>query len=188
MLLVPLILLFMLPLPQTPFFQGWNYFIGLHGLLVALFLFGIASLTDYLDGKLARDRNLITNFGKFLDPIADKMLVISVLIALVQINRLNALVAIVVIIREFIITGIRLMASDKGIVIVASKLGKAKTVSQLVAIMIMLAEKTIQQLTASFLPAGWIILAGDAAMAVAIILTVVSGIEYLQKNISYLKE
>lgn len=187
-ILVPFVLLFMLPWPDMSIFQNWNNFIGQYGLIIAFFIFSAASLTDYYDGKIARDRNLITNFGKFLDPIADKMLVISVLIALVQINRLNALAAIIVIIREFMVTGVRLMASDKGVVISASNLGKAKTVSQIVAILLMLGEKTISAITAGFLPIGWISLLADFAMLVAVILTIISGYDYLKKNISYLKE
>ena len=130
----------MLPLPQLGLFEKWNEFISFYGQIVALLLFAIASLTDFFDGKIARERNLVTNFGKFLDPIADKLLVISVLIAFVQLNRISALIPIIVIIREFIVTGIRLMASDKGVVIAASNLGKAKTVSQIVAILIIMVE------------------------------------------------
>jgi len=186
--LVPLILLFLLPLPAWPLFYAWNGFIFDWGHLVAFVLFGLASLTDLYDGKIARERNLVTNFGKFLDPIADKMLVVSVLIAFVQISRINALVPIIVIIREFIVTGVRLLASDKGVVIAASNLGKAKTVSQIVAILIILLEKSLQWLTAGILNPIWISMTGDAAMAVAVILTLVSGFDYLKKNISYLRQ
>lgn len=185
---MPLILLFILPLPEWPVFNVWNEFIAEWGQLVAFVLFGLASLTDLYDGKIARERNLVTNFGKFLDPIADKMLVVSVLIAFVQISRISALVPIIVIIREFIVTGIRLLASDKGIVIAASNLGKAKTVSQIVAILMILIEKSIQWLTSGFLNPLWISVPGDTAMAVAVILTLVSGVDYLKKNISYLSQ
>lgn len=186
--LVPVILLFMLPLPAVEAFSGWNRFIGQYGFLIAFFIFAVASITDYYDGKIARKQNLITNFGKFLDPIADKMLVISVLIALVQLNRLNAVVAIIVIIREFIVTGVRLLASDKGVVISASNLGKAKTVTQIIAILIILAEKTLFWIFGAFIPMIWITRLGDLAMLVAVVMTVVSGIDYLKKNLSYLKE
>jgi CDP-diacylglycerol---glycerol-3-phosphate 3-phosphatidyltransferase len=187
-LLVPLILLFLLPLPAAAPFAAWNRFIGQYGQLIAFFLFAAAALTDLFDGKIARRRNLITNLGKFLDPIADKMLVIAVLIALVQLGRLNALIAIIVIIREFTVTGIRLAASDKGVVIAASKLGKAKTVSQIIAVLIMLGEKTLIWLTGAFLAPEWITGAGDLAMLVSLLLTVVSGYDYVRKNLSYLKE
>ncbi len=187
-LLVPLILVFMLPLPDRLIFAGWNSFINQFGQLIALSLFIIASLTDLYDGRIARSRNLITNLGKFLDPIADKMLVISVLIALVQLGRVSALVAIIVTIREFIVTGIRLAASDKGVVIAAGQLGKAKTVTQIVAICIILGENTLALLFGWLVPASWIIILGDAAMAIAVIMTLVSGADYLVKNLSYLKE
>lgn len=184
--LVPLILLFMLPLPQTAFFADWNTFILSWGQVVAFVLFGIASLTDLYDGKIARERNLVTNFGKFLDPIADKMLVVSVLIAFVQLSRISALVPIIVIIREFIVTGVRLLASDKGVVIAASNLGKAKTVSQIVAILLLLLEYVLKFMTSGLFDPRWIMVTSDLAMAVAVILTLVSGIDYLKKNISYL--
>jgi len=186
--IVPLILVFMLPMPDLAVFRIWNAFIGNYGSLIALLLFIVASLTDLYDGRIARSRNLITNLGKFLDPIADKMLVVSVLIALVQSGRISALVAIIVTIREFIVTGIRLAASDKGVVIAAGNLGKAKTVTQIIAISIMLGEKILQFLTASFLPAAWILYLGDFAMAVAVFMTLISGIDYLLKNRAYLKE
>ena len=187
-LLVPLILLFMLPLPDTLAFASWNRYVIDYGQLVALILFAIASLTDLIDGRIARKMNLVTNLGKFLDPIADKMLVISVLSALVQLHRLSSLVVIIVIIREFTVTGVRLAASDKGVVIAASRLGKAKTVSQIIAILIILGEKILIRLTGSFVAEKWIIGTGDAAMLVSIILTLVSGIDYVRKNLSYLKE
>ncbi len=187
-LLVPLILLFLLPLPSIDAFVAWNRFIDTYGQLIAMILFAIASLTDLFDGKIARKHNLVTNLGKFLDPIADKMLVTSVLIAFVQLNRMSALFAIIVIIREFIVTGIRLVASDKGVVIAASNLGKAKTVSQVVAILIILGEKTIYFLSGHLVPIEWISRLGDFAMLVAVVLTLISGIDYLKKNLSYLKE
>lgn len=187
-LLVPLILLFILPLPAWTPFAGWNAFINQYGQLVAMFLFAIASLTDMYDGRIARSRNLVTNLGKFLDPIADKMLVISVLIALVQLNRISAITAIIIIIREFIVTGIRLVASDKGVVIAASNLGKAKTVTQIIAILLMLGENTLHLIFGSFIPMEWIKGLGDFAMFVAVMMTIVSGIDYMKKNRSFLKE
>ncbi len=185
--MVPLILIFMLPMPESAFFQHWNTFVVEHGFIVALFLFGIASLTDMLDGKIARSRNLVTNFGKFLDPIADKLLVISVLTALVQVNRISAYVVIIVIIREFVVTGIRLLASDKGVVISASNLGKAKTLSQIIAILFLLAEKIIINLIGGVISAEIIVFIGNVIVFAAVVLTIVSGYDYLKKNLLYLK-
>ena len=96
---------------------------------IALVIFCVASLTDMLDGKIARKYNLVTNFGKFMDPLADKLLVCTALICLTSMNRLNVIVVLVIIAREFIISGFRLVASDNGIVIAASYWGKFKTVS-----------------------------------------------------------
>lgn len=190
MIMIPFVLLFMLPIPfLTDLFAGWNAFIAEWGMLVAVILFSIASLTDMLDGKIARSRNLVTNLGKFLDPIADKMLVISVLIALVQINRVHAIVAVIIILREFMVTGVRLLASDYGVVIAASNLGKAKTVTQIAAIIWIMLEPTLIWLLTPVLrnvdrPIIWI---GNAAMIAAVIMTLVSGYDYLKKNISFMK-
>ena len=186
-LLIPVILLFLLPLPVMPETAGWNQFILTNGRIVALVLFAIASLTDLIDGKIARKRNMITTLGTFLDPIADKLLVISVLIALIQTGRLCALVAIIVIVREFVITGLRLIAIDKGVVIAAGSLGKAKTVSQIIAIMIVLAEPLLTQLTRGWLPAVWMTRLGDLAILVSIVLTLLSGYHYLRNGLVYLK-
>ena len=187
-LLIPLILLFILPMPDLPAWLNWNLFLQEGGRLIAFFLFGIASLTDLIDGRIARRRNLVTTLGKFLDPIADKMLVISVLIALVQIGRIHALIAIVVIIREFVITGIRLVAAEHGIVIEAGGLGKAKTVSQVIAILIILAERQLMWLTSGWFGPAWIIGLGNAALMVSLVLTVWSGLQYLLSNRSLLKD
>jgi CDP-diacylglycerol--glycerol-3-phosphate 3-phosphatidyltransferase len=175
-LLVPLILLFMLPMPQLGIFTGWNQFISKSGNLIAFALFALASLTDLIDGHVARKLKLVSNLGKFLDPIADKLLVVSVLIALAQQGRLNALPLIIIIFREFMVTGIRLAASDKGVVIAASNLAKVKTVSQIIAILIILGERF------------WWSWLGDAAMMIAVVLTLISGIDYLWKNRSFLNE
>lgn len=99
---------------------------------IALGIFALASLTDMLDGKIARKYNLVTNFGKFMDPIADKLLVASALIAFVQMNLLPAWIVIILISREFIISGFRLVASDNGIVLAASMWGKFKTAFQMI--------------------------------------------------------
>jgi CDP-diacylglycerol--glycerol-3-phosphate 3-phosphatidyltransferase len=186
-LLIPVVLLFLLPMPDKPFWDGWNLFLQDTGRLIAFLVFGIASLTDLIDGKIARSRNLVTTLGKFLDPIADKMLVVSALIALVQIGRVHALITIIVIIREFVITGVRLIAAEHGIVIAAGRMGKAKTVSQVVAILIILAENLIIRLTDTWIDPIWITSAGDAVLLVSIVLTLISGLQYLLANRSLLK-
>ena len=143
---------------------------------IALGIFIVASLTDLLDGKIARKYNLVTNFGKFMDPLADKLLVCSALICLVTLAKIPAWIVIVIIAREFIISGFRLVASDNGVVIAASYWGKFKTTFQMVMICLMIADiQALHILT-------------DVVMWVALILTVVSLIDYLVKNKDVMKE
>jgi len=143
---------------------------------IALAIFIVASLTDLLDGKIARKYNLVTNFGKFMDPLADKLLVCSALICLVELAKLPAWMVIVIIAREFIISGFRLIASDNGVVIAASYWGKFKTTFQMVMICLLIADiAAIGIITNVF---AWI----------ALILTVVSLIDYLVKNKDIMKE
>jgi CDP-diacylglycerol--glycerol-3-phosphate 3-phosphatidyltransferase len=136
----------------------------------------VASLTDLLDGKIARKYNLVTNFGKFMDPLADKLLVCSALICLVALDRIPAWIVIVIIAREFIISGFRLIASDNGVVIAASYWGKFKTTFQMVMICLMIADiEAISLLT-------------DIVMWAALVLTVVSLVDYLVKNKDVMKD
>ncbi|MDE6740187.1 MAG: CDP-diacylglycerol--glycerol-3-phosphate 3-phosphatidyltransferase [Lachnospiraceae bacterium] len=143
---------------------------------IALAIFIVASLTDLLDGKIARKYNLVTNFGKFMDPLADKLLVCSALICLVSLGKIAAWMVIVIIAREFIISGFRLIASDNGVVIAASYWGKFKTTFQMVMICLMIAD--IPQIS----------LITDIVMWAAVILTVVSLVDYLVKNKDVMKD
>ena len=138
---------------------------------IALVIFCVASLTDMLDGKIARKYNLVTNFGKFMDPLADKLLVCTALICLTSMNRLNVIVVLVIIAREFIISGFRLVASDNGIVIAASYWGKFKTVSQMALIIVLIMD----------LGGVWNVV-GTVLTWVALFLTVVSLIDYIAKK------
>ncbi len=143
---------------------------------IALTIFIVASLTDLLDGKIARKYNLVTNFGKFMDPLADKLLVCSALICLVEMAKLPAWMVIIIIAREFIISGFRLIASDNGVVIAASYWGKFKTTFQMVMICLLIADiAAIQTIT-------------NVITWAALILTVVSLIDYLVKNKEIMKE
>jgi len=137
-----------------------------YGDLLAGVVFIIAALTDTADGYIARKKGIVTNLGKFIDPLADKILVVAALIALVQLQRLPAWIVVVIISRDFVVTGLRMVASAEGIVIAASKWGKAKTVSQIIAISLMILN----------LPGGL------AAMWVAMILTLWSGVDNLYKG------
>ena len=139
--------------------------------LWAVAVFIIASLTDLLDGKIARKYNLITDFGKFMDPLADKLLVCAAMICLVEMGRLPAWMVIVIISREFIISGFRLVASDNGVVIAASYWGKFKTTFQMLMIIVL-----ILNLGGVFDTIGLVL------TWIALILTVVSLIDYLVKN------
>ena len=158
-------------IPFFVFFLLWQNGENYTFRMIALALFIIASLTDLLDGKIARKYNLVTNFGKFMDPLADKLLVCSALICLIELNALPAWMVIVIISREFIISGFRLVASDNGIVIAASWWGKSKTISQMVMIILMIADF-----------GGVFGTLETILLYVAVILTVVSMIDYIWKN------
>ena len=145
---------------------------------VALAIFIVASLTDMLDGYLARRDNLVTNFGKFMDPLADKLLVCSAMICLIPSGKLPTAIVIVIIAREFIISGFRLIASDNGVVIAASYWGKFKTTFQMLMVIVL-----ILNIQMSFFQILGVILT-----YVALILTVVSLIDYIVKNKDVLKE
>ena len=166
-ILIPFFVFFLL----SPYFPAYGNYIA-----VAIFI--VASLTDMLDGKIARKYNLVTNFGKFMDPLADKLLVCSAMICLIELDRLAAWIVIVIIAREFIISGFRLVASDNGVVIAASYRGKFKTTFQMLMVIVLILD--IQ------MPFFQIL--GTVLTYVALILTVVSLIDYIVKNKDVLKD
>lgn len=155
---------------------GWGWFDAAFGGIeaytdyIALVIFVIASLTDMLDGKIARKCNLVTNFGKFMDPLADKLLVCSAMICLIDMDRIPAWIVIVIISREFIISGFRLVASDNHVVIAASYWGKFKTTFQMIMVILMIAN--IQALN----------ILTQIVMWIALALTIISLIDYIVKN------
>ena len=144
---------------------------------IAAVIFIVASLTDMLDGKIARQYNLVTNFGKFMDPLADKLLVSAAMICLVEMGRLPAWIVIIIISREFIISGFRLIASDNGVVIAASYWGKFKTVFQMAMIIVLI-----------FDFGGFFGIVEMALIWISLILTVVSLVDYIVKNLGVLKD
>lgn len=148
---------------------------GIAGKWIALVIFCLASLTDMLDGKIARARNLVTNFGKFMDPLADKLLVCSAMICLIPSGQLPAWVVIIIIAREFIISGFRLVASDSGIVIAASYWGKFKTVAQMFMVIVLIADL-----------GGAFDLVGAALIWISLALTILSLVDYIAKNVQVL--
>ena len=158
---------------MIPFFVAFLLFdiTGAADKWIALAIFCAARLTDMLDGKIARKYNLVTNFGKFMDPLADKLLVCTAMICLVSMDKLNVIVVLVIIAREFIISGFRLVASDNGIVIAASYWGKFKTVSQMAMVIVLIMDL-----------GGVFEMIGNVLVWVALILTVVSLVDYIAKN------
>ena len=160
-----------------------------HHFLVALALFGIASYTDHLDGMLARKNNQITDFGKFMDPLADKILVISALVCFVSLDLCDVWLVLLIIAREFMVTSIRLVAAGKGSVIAANNWGKVKTVSQIVAICVILLLQYIAELgtlqVVSFVNEDTLLLfwmIGEIFLAAATFFAVLSGLIYLKQN------
>ena len=152
----------------------------------ALAIFVVASLTDLLDGKIARKYNLVTNFGKFMDPLADKLLVCAAMIVLVEMGRIPSWIVLIIISREFIISGFRLIASDNGVVIAASYWGKFKTTFQMVMICMMIVKDA--PFLDSFGGADWFGVATDIVMWIALALTVISLVDYLVKNKDVMKD
>ena len=166
-ILIPFFVFFLL----APYFEGYGNY-------VAVVIFIIASITDFLDGKIARKYNLVTNFGKFMDPLADKLLVSSALISLIALNKIPAWIVIVIIAREFIISGFRLVAADNGVVIAASYWGKFKTAFQMVTVIVLILN----------IPGKVFVLIGTVLIYISLALTVISLIDYLAKNKDVLKE
>ena len=148
---------------------------GAYSRWIALGIFAVASLTDLLDGKIARKYHLVTNFGKFMDPLADKLLVCSAIIAFVELGQMPAWVVIVIISREFAISGFRLVAADNDVVIAASWWGKTKTVSQMAMVILMIVN--IEQIA----------LVTEIVMWAALALTLISMIDYFIKNKDIMK-
>lgn len=157
-----------------PFFLLFLYtdFRGNANSYVAIAIFIIASLTDLLDGKIARKYNLVTNFGKFMDPLADKLLVCSAMIALVDLGKLQGWIVIIIIAREFIISGFRLIASDNGVVIAASYWGKFKTTFQMIMIILLTLDLQLPYMT----------VVNNVIVYIALALTIISLLDYIFKN------
>ena len=176
-ILIPLFLVFIL-VKDIPY-----------GSLIALLIFVLASITDKVDGYIARSRNQITNFGKFMDPLADKMLVISALIALVECGLIPSWMVIVIIAREFAISGLRMLAASEGLIVAASWWGKIKTVIQIAATMALLLRLNYEQIgfvkeffESNAVLIGFINYVPMTLMVLSVIATVVSGIDYFIKN------
>ncbi len=164
------------------FYIPWS-----HAMTAALLIFSAASITDYLDGKIARARNLVTNFGKLFDPLADKVLIAAAFILLVERTEMKAWIAIAILGREFFVTGIRLIAVQKGVVLAAERLGKHKMAWQILTVLYFLLSAASAETLFGFLrpwlepsPAHW--WAGATIVGITTALTVISGFSYFWKN------
>lgn len=169
-LLVPVFVFFTLIGPENPLYFG-----------VSLFIFVVASLTDAIDGKVARKYDLVTNFGKFMDPLADKILIMAALICLLNLHLIDVLVVIIILSREFLVTSLRLIASSNGKVIAANFFGKLKTVSQIFAIISCL----IFAIWPFFDELFWVC---QILIVFSTAITVISGVIYLIQNRNFLKD
>ena len=191
--LVPVTLLFMLPVNifgWQP--EGWNSFINSYGMIVAAAVFIIASFTDMFDGKIARKYNLITDLGKFLDSLADKILVISIMLAFIGLGRISAWVVMIIILREFAVSGLRMIAAAKGEVIAAKMIGKVKTVIQMIALIYLMFEPLLLKIfglgfNGYPVEINAVTIIGDVLFGICVIMTIVSGVDYLIKGKQYLK-
>lgn len=185
-ILVPIFILFLL-IDNIP-----------HHYLISLLIFLIASITDHLDGQIARKRNLITDFGKFADPLADKILVMAAFICFIELNLIGAVAVILMIIREFMVTSVRLVSASSGKVIAANFWGKAKTVSQMIAILVVLLLQYFNELISMkliVLPSAYnsfelesiFSIIGVTLIWISAILTIISGVIYMWDNRSFIK-
>lgn len=153
--------------------------------IIILIIFLVASFTDYLDGHIARKRNIVTNFGKFLDPIADKLLVLAALVMLVEAGIIPGWIPIIIAAREFMVSAIRMLVATEGKVIAASKLGKIKTVTQMVAISLAFLDTNYFMSFVCGSLTGFALILNilmSVAMILAVIATIWSGVDYFMKS------
>lgn len=162
---------------------------------VAMIIFVMASLTDMFDGKIARRNGLVTDFGKFADPLADKILVLAALLCFVQLGICDCVAVIIVLFREFSVTSIRLIAASKGKVVAANMWGKAKTVSQMIAIIAVIAMQIVLELpevglnfinTATIEPIFFVV--GEILIWISVVFTIISGVVYIIQNRQFISQ
>lgn len=163
-----------------------------HHYLIALLIFCVASITDMLDGKIARKHNMVTDFGKFADPLADKILVISAFACFIELDLVGAAFIILVLFREFSVTSIRLIAAENGKVVAANMWGKAKTVSQMIAIIVVLLNGYLLELSSMGVlnipgAEGIITIINTSLLWISAVLTVISGVIYIKDNFGFIK-
>ncbi|MBN2558679.1 MAG: CDP-diacylglycerol--glycerol-3-phosphate 3-phosphatidyltransferase [Clostridia bacterium] len=173
-ILIPLFMIFALP-PASWYPGAFASFLENSGTVLAIAVFILAGITDIIDGNLARSRNEVSNLGKFLDPIADKLLVLSALLVLIVRSDISTWIVMIIMAREFMVMGIRMVAAGEGVVVAASIWGKIKTVTQIVAIVAVFLSDLIDI---------WYL--GDILMGAAVLITIYSGLDYLVKNIRFI--
>lgn len=179
----------------VPFYMFFLLMPGIpHHYLIALIIFAAASYTDHLDGMIARKYNMITDFGKFADPLADKVMILAALACFIQIGLTNAVVLTVIVAREFMVTAMRLVASSKGKVVAANNWGKAKTISQIAAVLLVLLLQYILELgsmkiididVSALSPVFGMI--GETTLWISALLTIISGVIYIVQNFEFIK-
>ena len=156
--------------------------------IISLVLFAVASITDMLDGKIARKYNMVTDFGKFADPLADKILVISAFTCFVELDVVSSVFVIIVLFREFTVTSIRLVAAENGKVVAANMWGKAKTVSQMIAIIVVLLYGVVTDITQLSEQVVFIsTIVQQIILWISALLTVISGVIYIKDNFGFIK-
>ena len=183
LILVPFYVFFLL-MPSIP-----------HHYLIALIIFAAASYTDHLDGKIARKRNMVTDFGKFADPLADKIMIFAALACFIQLGLTGAVVLIITAAREFAVTSVRLIAAGKGKVVAANVWGKLKTVSQIVAVFVVLVLQYVYELhtlgvftfSSPDTVRVWFYAVGEVFLWLSVIFTLISGIIYIYQNFDFIK-
>ena len=171
--------------PFIVFFMLWSGWLGQYSFLTATLLFVLASVTDLADGHIARKYNLVTDLGKFLDPLADKLLVLSVMIVLNQLNRISAVLTIIIYLRDLCVNGVRMLAAGKGLVVAANPVGKWKTVTQMIGLTGIMLGLSFSQMEAA---SHWVNLAsglgcvGDIFLLISVVLAIISVIQYIWHN------
>ena len=183
LILVPFYVFFLL-MPSIP-----------HHYLIALVIFAAAAYTDHLDGKIARKRNMVTDFGKFADPLADKIMIFATLACFIQLGLTGAVVLIITAFREFVVTSIRLIAAENGKVVAANFWGKIKTVSQMIAALVIMLLQYLSELDtlgilhfADHAAGGfWFYVAGEILLWISVVFTLISGIVYVVQNFEFIK-
>ncbi len=174
LILVPFYVFFLL-MPTIP-----------HHYLIALIIFAAASYTDHLDGKIARKYNMITDFGKFADPLADKVMIVSALACFVELGLTSAVALIIILAREFTVTSIRLVASSQGKVVAANIWGKVKTVTQIIAVFVIMLMQYLIEISV-IENALWVKIVCDGFMWLSVFFTLLSGIIYIVQNFDFIK-